>query len=200
MMEIILLERIEKLGQIGDVVAVKPGFARNYLIPQKKALRSTKANLAFFETQKAQLVADNLKRKEEAEKMALKVQGLTIIVIRQAGPSGQLYGSVSSKDIAEGVTAEGFTIAARQVVIAHPIKMLGLEDVSIHLHPEVDVQITVNVAKSVDEAKAQAAAFEKESAAEQKAAAPAAAAFVDPGDMPQPDVDLSDAYDLIDDK
>src|ERR1700742_653164 len=145
-MEIILLERVEKLGQIGDVVKVKPGFARNYLLPQKKALRGTKANLAVFEKQRAQIEANNLKAKEEAEKVAARMDDVHIVVIRQAGDSGQLYGSVSARDISEALTADGYTVDRGQVAIEHPIKSLGLEKVRLRLHPEVSVTITVNVA------------------------------------------------------
>ncbi|MCW9034432.1 MAG: 50S ribosomal protein L9 [Alphaproteobacteria bacterium] len=155
-MEVILLERIEKLGQMGDVVAVKAGYARNYLLPQKKAMRSTKANLAFFEGQKAQLEAESLKRKEEAEAVAAKMDSVMVDMIRQAGESGQLYGSVNSRDIADGVTEAGFTISRSQVILASPIKSLGLFKVTVALHPEVNVEVTANVARSADEAKIQA--------------------------------------------
>ncbi|WP_442490255.1 50S ribosomal protein L9 [Kiloniella sp. GXU_MW_B19] len=155
-MQIILLERVEKLGQIGDVVTVKPGYARNFLLPKNKALRATKANLEVFETQRAQLEADNLKRKDEATAVAGKLEGLKVIVIRQAGESGQLYGSVSARDIAEAVTAEGFTVNRAQVRLNTVIKTLGLHDVQIALHPEVLVSVTVNAARSAEEAEIQA--------------------------------------------
>ncbi len=155
-MEVILLERIEKLGQMGDVVGVKAGYARNYLLPQKKAMRSTKANLAFFEGQKAQLEAESLKRKDEAEAVAAKMDNVMVDMIRQAGESGQLYGSVNTRDIAAGVTEAGFTIERNQVNLAAPIKSLGLFKVAIALHPEVSVEVTANVARSKDEAKIQA--------------------------------------------
>jgi large subunit ribosomal protein L9 len=154
-MEIILLERVEKLGQIGDVVKVKPGFARNYLLPQKKALRATKANLAVFEKQRSQIEANNLEAKAEAEKVAGRMDDVNIVVIRQAGDSGQLYGSVSARDIAEGLTAAGYTVSRGQVAIEQPIKTLGLEKVRIRLHPEVSVIVTVNVARSAEEAEMQ---------------------------------------------
>ena len=155
-MEVILLERVEKLGQMGQVVKVRPGFARNFLLPQKKALRATKANLAIFEKQKAQLEAVNLERKKEAEEVAKKVDGLTVVVLRQAGESGVLYGSVAARDVAEAVTAAGVTIERRQVSIDEPIKTLGLFKVRIVLHPEVAVFVTVNVARSAEEAGLQA--------------------------------------------
>ena len=122
MIELILLERVEKLGQMGQLVKVKPGFARNYLLPQKKALRATKENLAYFETQRAQLEATNLQRKSEATEIAATLEGLTVVLLRQAGESGQLYGSVSARDIAEAVTEAGFTIEKHQVVLERPIK------------------------------------------------------------------------------
>jgi large subunit ribosomal protein L9 len=156
MVDLILLERVEKLGQMGQVVKVKPGFARNYLLPQKKALRATKENLAYFESQRAQLEANNLHRKSEATEVGGKLEGLSVIVVRQAGESGQLYGSVSAKDIAEAVSDAGFTIEKRQVVLERPIKSLGLHSVRVVLHPEVSVAITANVAQSAEEAEMQA--------------------------------------------
>src|SRR5271166_1639935 len=151
--ELILLERVEKLGQMGQIVKVKPGFARNYLLPQKKALRATKENLAYFESQRAQLEANNLHRKSEATEVGGKLEGLSVVVVRQAGESGQLYGSVSARDIAEAVSEAGFTIEKRQVVLERPIKSLGLHSVRIVLHPEVSVAITANVAQSAEEAE-----------------------------------------------
>ncbi|OWJ67145.1 50S ribosomal protein L9 [Inquilinus limosus] len=182
-MEIILLERVEKLGQIGDVVKVKPGFARNYLLPQKKALRATKANLAVFEKQRAQIEANNLQAKGEAEQVAGRMDDVNIVVIRQAGDSGQLYGSVSARDIAEGLTEAGYTVSRGQVAIEQPIKTLGLEKVRIRLHPEVSVVVTVNVARSAEEAEMQrqrggmvvASVLEEEEAAAEAAAAAALA-------------------------
>ncbi len=153
--ELVLLQRVENLGQMGDVVRVKPGFARNYLLPQKKAQRATKDNLARFEQQRAQLEADNLKRREEAERVAERVGGLSVVIIRQAGESGSLYGSVSTRDIAEASTEAGLTINRSQVVLPHPIKMLGLTAVRVSLHPEVSITVTVNVARSVEEAERQ---------------------------------------------
>lgn len=155
-MEVILLERIENLGQMGDVVKVRPGFARNYLLPQGKALRSNKENLAIFEQQRAQLEADNLKRRTEAEAVAKKLDGTSIVIIRQAGDSGQLYGSVSSRDISEAVTESGTTISRNQVILDRPIKMLGLHEIRLRLHPEVSVHVTINVARSEAEAEMQA--------------------------------------------
>ncbi|WP_342237268.1 50S ribosomal protein L9 [Inquilinus sp. OTU3971] len=177
-MEIILLERVEKLGQIGDVVKVKPGFARNYLLPQKKALRATKANLAVFEKQRAQIEANNLEAKGEAETVASRMDDVQIVVIRQAGDTGQLYGSVSARDIADALTENGYTVSRGQVAIEHPIKTLGLEKVRIRLHPEVSVIVTVNVARSAEEAEMQrqrggmvvASVLEEEEAAAEAAA------------------------------
>jgi large subunit ribosomal protein L9 len=154
-MEVILMQRIEKLGQMGDIVSVKPGFARNYLLPQKKALRATKENLARFESQRAQLEAENLERRTEAERVAKDLDGMTVTLIRQAGESGQLYGSVNSRDIAEAVTAKGVTLARGQVDLGAVIKALGLHKVRVQLHPEVAVTVTANVARSEDEAQMQ---------------------------------------------
>ena len=168
-MEVILMERIEKLGQMGDVVRVKPGFARNYLLPQRKALRATKENLAFFESQRSQLEAQNLERRSEAEAVARKIQGLMITLIRQAGDSGQLYGSVNTRDVAEAITQAGATLGRQQVVMDHVIKVLGLHPVKIRLHPEVTVTVTANVARSEDEAKIQSETGHMVSAEEQHA-------------------------------
>jgi large subunit ribosomal protein L9 len=154
-MEVILLERIEKLGQMGDVVSVKPGYARNFLFPKKKALRASKGNLEHFEGQRKELEADNLARKSEAEDIAGRMDGLQIPIIRSAGEAGQLYGSVNARDIAEGVIEGGFKVGRNQVVIERPIKMLGLFDVRVRLHPEVDATVSVNVARSEDEAEQQ---------------------------------------------
>jgi large subunit ribosomal protein L9 len=155
-MEIVLLERIEKLGQMGDVVQVKDGFARNFLLPRGKALRANKANLAQFETQRAQLEARNLELKNEAESVHEKLDGTAIVVIRQAGESGQLYGSVSPRDIAQGLTEASFSVERGQVVLAAPIKVLGLHNVSVKLHPEVTSTVVVNVARTVEESEMQA--------------------------------------------
>lgn len=154
-MEVILLERIEKLGQMGDVVTVKPGYARNFLLPQKKALRATQDNKSHFEAQRAQLEAENLERRKDAEAVAGKLGGLDITLIRQAGDNGQLYGSVSGRDIADSVTDAGVTVSRGQVLLDRPIKELGLHPVRVSLHPEVMVEITVNVARTEDEAQAQ---------------------------------------------
>ncbi len=156
MMEIILLERIETLGQMGDVVNVKPGYARNYLLPQKKALRATEENRRVFEKKRVQLEADNLDHRREAEKVGGKLDGLAVTLIRQAGEAGQLYGSVRSHDIAERVREAGFAIDRRQVQLSYPIKTVGVHEVRIDLHPEVFVTIATNVARSEDEAKIQA--------------------------------------------
>ena len=154
--ELILLQRVDKLGQMGDVVKVKPGYARNFLLPQKKALRANKNTLAQFEGQRAQLEAQNIKRREEAERLSERMAGLTVTIIRQAGESGSLYGSVSSRDIADGCAAGGLTVGRAQVVLDQPIKSLGLVGVRLVLHPEVTLPITVNVARSVEEAEKQA--------------------------------------------
>lgn len=154
--ELILLQRIEKLGQMGEVVKVKPGYARNFLLPQKKALRANKANLATFEGQRAQLEAQNLKRREEAERLSERMAGLSVMIIRQAGESGSLYGSVSARDISDACTAAGLTTNRNQVVLDQPIKTLGLTSVKLVLHPEVSLPITVNVARSTEEAEKQA--------------------------------------------
>jgi len=155
-MQVILLQRVGRIGQMGDVVNVKDGFARNYLLPQRKALRATKENLAKFEGQRAQLEATNLELKKEAEAVAAKLDGQTFVAIRSAGDTGQLYGSVSTRDIAEVVTAGGFTVDRNQVVLEKPIKTLGLHATKIQLHPEVLVGVTLNVARSQDEADRQA--------------------------------------------
>jgi large subunit ribosomal protein L9 len=155
-MDVILLERVEKLGQMGQVVKVRPGFARNFLLPQKKALRATKANLAVFEKQRANLEAANLKAREEATYVAGKMKGVAVVVIRQAGETGILYGSVSARDVADGVVAQGYKIDRQQVAIDKPIKTLGLFDVRVVLHPEVVVGVKVNVARSQEEANIQA--------------------------------------------
>lgn len=154
-MDVILLERIESLGQIGDVVKVRPGFARNYLLPQKKALRATEANRARFEQQRAQIEATNLKRRQEAEGVSGKVDGKIVVLVRQAGETGHLFGSVTPRDIADTIAAEGVTIDRRQVILDRPIKMLGLHQLRVALHPEVIVSITANVARSEEEAAIQ---------------------------------------------
>ena len=155
-MDVILLERVEKLGQMGDVVSVKPGYARNFLLPRRKALRATKHNLEFFEGRRSQLEADNLQRKSEAESVAKKVDGLTVPVIRAAGESGQLYGSVTARDIAEAIIAAGVTVTRQQVMLDRALKTLGLEEIKVVLHPEVSASVVVNIARSQDEAEQQA--------------------------------------------
>ena len=154
-MEIILLERVEKLGQMGDVVKVKPGYARNFLLPQGKALRANKANMERFETEKSQREADNLARRSDAETEAGKMESLAVSMVRAASEMGQLFGSVTSRDISEAVTEAGFTITRNQVIMEKSIKTLGLHDTRVRLHPEVTVTVTVNVARSLDEAETQ---------------------------------------------
>ncbi|MGC2397376.1 MAG: 50S ribosomal protein L9, partial [Rhodomicrobium sp.] len=156
-MQVILLERIGRLGQMGDIVKVRPGFARNFLLPQGKALRATKDNMSHFEKERTQLEATNLQRKQEAEAVAKKLDGLSFVILRQAGDTGQLYGSVSTRDIADAVTAGGFTIDRVQVLLDRPIKSLGLHDVRVGLHPEVEIKVAINVARTEEEAQRQAA-------------------------------------------
>ncbi len=155
-MQVILLERVEKLGQMGEEVRVKDGFARNFLLPQKKALRATKANREYFAGQKAHLEAHNLQRKSEAEKIGKKLEGKVFVLLRQAGDRGQLYGSVSPRDIADAISAGGFEISRTQVPLDKAIKSIGLVPVSVVLHPEVRVSVTLNVARTDDEAERQA--------------------------------------------
>ena len=155
-MEVILLERVEKLGAIGDVVKVKDGFARNYLLPRKKALRANEANRKVFETNRARIEEDNATRRSDAEKASKGVDGKSVQLIRQASNTGQLYGSVSARDIAEALEGVGAKIAKSQVVLDHPIKAIGLHEVKIALHPEVAVTVKVNVARSPEEADLQA--------------------------------------------
>lgn len=155
-MEVILLERVEKLGQMGDVVKVRDGYARNFLLPQKKALRASKENLSMFESQRAQLEAENLNRREEATKVGEKLDGQTVVIIRAASDSQQLYGSVSTQDIAKAITAAGFTVNRKQVILDKVLKTLGLHDIRVRLHPEVTVSVTVNIARSPEEAEIQA--------------------------------------------
>jgi len=155
-MDVILLERVAKLGQMGDVVSVKQGYARNFLLPQGKALRATEGNVKHFESQKAQLETQNLEAKGEAEAVAVKLDGQQFIVIRSASDTGSLYGSVSNRDAAEAATAGGFTVDKKQIVLDRPIKELGLHDVTVVLHPEVACKVAINVARSVEEAELQA--------------------------------------------
>jgi large subunit ribosomal protein L9 len=188
--ELILLQRVEKLGQMGELVKVKPGFARNFLLPQKKALRASKENLARFEEQRVQLEAQNLKRREEAERVAERVGGLSVTIIRQAGESASLYGSVSARDIAEATTAAGLTVTRSQVMLEHPIKTLGLARVRVELHPEVSIPVIVNVARSQEEAERQSRGERVGAEAEEEAEDALEAAMFDantpPEDQPQP--------------
>jgi large subunit ribosomal protein L9 len=155
-MEVILLERVAKLGQMGEVVRVKTGFARNYLLPLGKALRATEDNRKRFETQRAQLEARNLEARAEASVVGEKLNGQTFAIIRQAGETGQLYGSVAARDLAEVLTAGGFSVGKQQIALHTPIKSIGLHKVPVHLHPEVEVAVTINVARSAEEAERQA--------------------------------------------
>jgi large subunit ribosomal protein L9 len=183
-MEVILLERVPNLGRLGEVVKVKPGYARNYLLPQKKALRATKENMAYFERQKAVLEKTNAERRQGAEAQAGKVDGASVVIVRQAAETGQLYGSVSTRDIADAVSALGTEVDRQHIVLNQAIKTLGLFKIPVSLHPEVTVTVTVNVARSEEEAKTQAErgealigrAEEEEAPAEEAApeAAPAA--------------------------
>ena len=173
-MDIILLERVAKLGQMGEVVSVKQGYARNFLLPQGKALRVNAANLATFEAQKAQLEAQNLETKKEADAMSAKLDGETFVVIRSASDGGNLYGSVTTRDAADAATAAGFTVDKKQVSLIEPIKELGIHDVLVKLHPEVTSTIKLNVARSAEEAELQAAG---KSVAELAAEAEAEAEF-----------------------
>ncbi|MFC7475713.1 50S ribosomal protein L9 [Dankookia sp. GCM10030260] len=156
MIELILMQRVEKLGQMGELVKVRPGYARNFLLPKGRAIRANAANLKRFETDRAQLEAQNLKRREEAERIGERVAGLTVTIIRQAGESGSLYGSVSARDIADGCKEGGLTVNRNQVLLEQPIKLLGLTQVRVELHPEVHINVAVNVARSVEEAERQA--------------------------------------------
>ncbi|HEY4191685.1 MAG TPA: 50S ribosomal protein L9 [Mesorhizobium sp.] len=155
-MDVILLERVARLGQMGDTVKVKDGFARNFLLPKGKALRANAANKTKFEGQRAQLEARNLERKSEAQQIADTLDGKSFVAVRSAGETGQLYGSVSTRDIADLLTAEGFSISRNQVELNHPIKTIGLTNVAVALHPEVEVTITLNIARTADEAERQA--------------------------------------------
>jgi len=155
-MEVILLERVEKLGQMGEVVRVKDGFARNFLLPRKKALRATDANRKRFENDRADLELHNLQMKSEAEQIATRMAGVAVIVVRQAGDTGQLYGSVSNRDVSEALIEAGYKVDRRQVVLDTPIKTLGVHAVRVNLHPEVAIMVGVNVARSAAEAQAQA--------------------------------------------
>jgi large subunit ribosomal protein L9 len=155
-MEVILLERIARLGQMGDVVRVRDGYARNFLLPQNKALRATEGSRMRFESQRSHLEARNLERRQEAEAVAGKLNGQSFVIVRQAGETGQLYGSVTARDLAEAMEAGGFSVSRSQVALNSPIKTIGLHSVPIALHPEVEAKVTVNVARSEDEAQRQA--------------------------------------------
>ena len=171
-MEVVLLQRVAKLGQMGEIVRVKDGYARNYLLPQGKALRSTPANLARFENERAQLETRNLEEKAEAESVAAKLDGKSFVVIRSASDGGALYGSVTTRDVADAATEGGFSLDRRQVTLDHPIKELGLHGVEVVLHPEVSAAITLNVARSSEEAELQASGKSiQDLAAEEQAAA-----------------------------
>ena len=199
-MQVILLERVAKLGQMGDVVSVKDGYARNYLLPQKKALWASEANIATFEAGKAQLEARNLETKKEAEALADKLNGQQFIVIRQASDGGSLYGSVTPRDAADVASAEGFSVDKRQVVIPMPIKELGVHAVSVSLHPEVDATIELNVARSEEEAELQASGKTiQELAAEEEEAADfeIAELFDDIGSAANDDADLAEAVEDV---
>jgi large subunit ribosomal protein L9 len=180
-MEVILLERVEALGMMGDVVRVKDGYARNYLLPQKKALRSTKANRERFDGQRHQLEAQNLERRKDAETVAKKVDGLKVALLRQAGDTGQLYGSVNARDIAEAITAAGYTVDRRQVMLNVPIKALGGHPIKIALHPEVTVTVNVYIARSEAEAEAQTSG------------APAPEVLFEEGALPLPEGEADEA-------
>jgi large subunit ribosomal protein L9 len=202
-MQVILLQRVAKLGQMGDVVDVKSGYARNFLLPQKKALTASKANIAHFETQKAQLEANNLESKKEAEAMGVKLNGQQFIVIRQASDGGNLYGSVTTRDVSDVATAEGFTVDRKQVVIPRPIKELGLHDATVVLHPEVEAVVQLNVARSAEEAELQASGKSiQELAAEEEAAAEfeIQELFDDIGAAASEDEDLAESAGVSGDK
>ncbi|MFP6758604.1 MAG: 50S ribosomal protein L9 [Alphaproteobacteria bacterium] len=197
-MEVILLERIEKLGQMGDLVTVKPGYARNYLLPNQKAMRATEANRQRFETERAQLEAENLDRRGEAEAVAAKMDTVSVIMVRQAGDTGQLYGSVNARDIAQAVTAEGFTVDRRQIALGHVIKTLGIHPAEVILHPEVTIAVRVNVARSEEEAKLQAqgidvTATDLDDQDEEEARAEAEAMFEEGGDQVAEEASSEDA-------
>ena len=156
MVEVILLERVGRLGNIGDIVKVKPGFARNYLLPQSKALRATETNKKVFEAQRAQIEADNQKAREAAQEIADKLNGQSFVLIRQAGEAGQLYGSVSARDIADAAAVAGFEVKKNQISLKEPIKNIGIHAVAVHLHAEVEVTVSANVARTTEEAERQA--------------------------------------------
>lgn len=190
-MEVILLERVENLGQMGEVVRVKDGYARNYLLRQNKALRATKKNLERFESERVHLEANNLDLRTDAEKVGAKLEGLTVIMLRQAAESTQLYGSVNARDIANAVTEAGFAVDRRQVLLGAAIKALGVHPVNISLHPEVSVSIEVNVARSAEEAEVQAQAGAALAAGEAEAAP--VEAFFEEEALPEAEEEISTA-------
>lgn len=195
-MKVILLERVAKLGQMGDVVDVKAGYARNFLLPQNKGLTASQANIASFEARKAQLEVNNLETKKEAEAMAARLDGQKFIVIRQASDAGYLYGSVTTRDAADAATDGGFSVDRKQVILQAPIKDLGLHAVTVRLHPEVDAEIVMNVARSTEEAELQASGKSiQELAAEEEAEADfeIAELFDDLGSAAMDDDDLAPA-------
>ena len=199
-MQVILLERVAKLGQMGEVVDVKPGYARNYLLPQGKALSASEANIANFEAQKAQLEARNLETRKEAESLAEKLDGQQFIVIRQASDAGSLYGSVTPRDAADAATEAGFSVDRKQVALTGPIKELGLHAIAVRLHPEVDASITLNVARSQEEAELQASGKTiQEAAAEEEEAADfeIAELFEDIGSAASEDEELAEAVEEV---
>jgi len=187
-MEVILLERVAKLGQMGETVRVKDGYARNFLLPQGKALRATKDNKAKYEGMKQQLEARNLELKSEADKISGKLDGKTFVVVRQASEAGQLFGSVSARDLASILTDAGYTVGRNQIVLHNPIKMIGMHTVPVALHPEVEVTVTINVARNADEAERQARGEDvtqrREQTDEEAAAAEAASFFEKPEEAP----------------
>lgn len=202
-MEVVLLERVAKLGQMGDVVSVKQGFARNFLLPQGKALRATKANLAQFEAQRAQLEANNLETKKEADALAEKLDGQRFVVIRSASEAGSLYGSVTNRDAAEAATAAGFTVDRKQITLANPVKELGLHEMIVVLHPEVSAKIIINVARSEEEAELQASGksiAELSAEAEAEAEFEIAELFDDIGGAAASDDELLSSDDEADDQ
>jgi len=187
-MEVILLERVAKLGQMGETVRVKDGYARNFLLPQGKALRATKDNKAKYEGMKQQLETRNLELKSEADKISGKLDGKTFVVLRQASEAGQLFGSVSARDLASILTDAGYTVGRNQIVLHNPIKMIGMHTVPVALHPEVEVTVTINVARNADEAERQARGEDvtqrREQTDEEAAAAEAASFFEKPEEAP----------------
>lgn len=199
-MQVILLERVAKLGQMGEVVDVKPGFARNYLLPQGKALTASEANIARFETDKAQLEARNLETRKEAESLAVRLDGQQFVVIRQASDRGSLYGSVATRDVVDAASEAGFSLDRKQVAMPAPIKELGLHEVTAHLHPEVEVKLVLNVARTPEEAELQASGKTiQEAAAEEEEAADyeIAELFEDIGSAAAEDEELAEAVEEV---